>query len=133
MAPFRGSFISWLTFCTDPPPPIFRIAAKRKRNRVEISNSQNFLVSMISTSILNKKKIHDIGCTPLFELGWNDPTVTYSWYTWNQDICQIKMPKCNTLIWLNAKSIWFHVDSIQLQQKPFMPAGTAPSKCKYFF
>ena len=70
-APFRGSFISRLTFCTDPP--IFRIAATRKRNGVEISNSQNFLVSMISTSILNKKKIHDIGCTPLFELGWNDP------------------------------------------------------------
>ena len=56
-----------------PTPPIFRIAATQKRNRVEISNSQNFLVSMISTSILNKKKIHDIGCTPLFELGWNDP------------------------------------------------------------
>ena len=56
-----------------PTPPIFRIAAKRKQNGVEISNSQNFLVSMISTSILNKKKIHDIGCTPLFELGWNDP------------------------------------------------------------
>ena len=58
-----------------PTPPIFQIAATRKRNGVEISNSQNFLVSMISTSILNKKKIHDIGCTPLFELGWNDPTV----------------------------------------------------------
>ena len=56
-----------------PTPPIFQIAATRKRNGVEISNSQNFLVSMISTSILNKKKIHDIGCTPLFELGWNDP------------------------------------------------------------
>ena len=54
-------------------PPIFQIAATRKRNGVEISNLQNFLVSMISTSILNKKKIHDIGCTPLFELGWNDP------------------------------------------------------------
>ena len=25
--------------------------------------------------ILNKKKIHDVGCTPLFELGWNDPYV----------------------------------------------------------
>ena len=104
MAPFRGSFILRLTFCTDPPPyilncrhaktkrswdlnslsfrdspfaptppPIFWIAATRKRNGVEISNSQNFLVSMISTSILKKKKIHDIGCTPLFELGWNDP------------------------------------------------------------
>ena len=60
-----------------PTPPIFRIAATRKRNGVEISNSQNFLVSMISTSILNKKKIHDIGCTPLFELGWNDPHVKY--------------------------------------------------------
>ena len=58
-----------------PTPPIFRIAATRKRNGVEISNSQNFLVSMISTGILNKKKIHDIGCTPLFELGWNDPEV----------------------------------------------------------
>ena len=73
MAPFRGSFIPRLTFCADPP--IFRIAATRKRNGVEISNSQNFLVSMISTSILDKKKIHDIGCTPLFELGWNDPYV----------------------------------------------------------
>ena len=71
MAAFRGSFIPRLTFCADPP--IFRIAATRKRNGVEISNSQNFLVSMISTSLLNKKKIHDIGCTPLFELGWNDP------------------------------------------------------------
>ena len=38
-------------------------------------------------------------------------------------VCQIKMPKCNTLIWLNTKSIWFHVDSIQPQQMPFMPAG----------
>ena len=75
MAPFRGSFISRLTSYTDPP--IFRIAATRKRNGVEISNSQNFLVSMISTSILNKKKIHDIGCTPLFELGWNDPDVIH--------------------------------------------------------
>ena len=76
MAPFRGSFIPRLTFCTDPP--IFRIAATRKRNGVEISNLQNFLVSMISTSILNKKKIHDIGCTPLFELGWNDPHVIFA-------------------------------------------------------
>ena len=32
---------------------------------------------MISTSILNKKKIHDIGCTPLFELGWNDPEMDF--------------------------------------------------------
>ena len=56
-----------------PTPPIFRIAATRKRNGVEISNSQNFLVSMVSTSVLNKKKLHDIGCTPLFESGWNDP------------------------------------------------------------
>ena len=62
-----------------PTPPIFRIAATRKRNGVEISNSQNFLVSMISTSILNKKKIHDIGCTPLFELGWNDPRGYSRW------------------------------------------------------
>ena len=23
--------------------------------------------------MLNKKNTHDIGCTPLFELGWNDP------------------------------------------------------------
>ena len=52
-----------------PAPSIFRIAATRKRNGVEISNSQNFLVSMIYTSILSKKRIHDIGCTPLFELG----------------------------------------------------------------
>ena len=52
-------------------PLIFRIAATRKRNGVEVSNSQNFLVSMISTSILNKKKIHFGWCTPLFELGWN--------------------------------------------------------------
>ena len=57
-----------------PTPPIFRIAATQKRNGVEISNSQNFLVSMISTSILNKKKIHDIGCTPLFELGCSSYT-----------------------------------------------------------
>ena len=29
-----------------PPPPIFRIAAMRKQNGVEILNSQNFLVSI---------------------------------------------------------------------------------------
>ena len=29
-----------------PPPPIFRIAAMRKENGVEILNSQNFLVSI---------------------------------------------------------------------------------------
>ena len=45
-----------------PTPPIFRIAATRKRNGVEISNSQNFLVSMISTSIL-KGTSHD----PIFQ------------------------------------------------------------------
>ena len=53
------------------PPNISNCGHAKKRNGDEISNSQNFLVSMISTSILNKKKIHDIGCTPLFELGWN--------------------------------------------------------------
>ena len=69
-----------LSFCDSLfalTPPIFQIAATRKRNGVEISNSQNFLVSMISTSTLNKKKIHDIGCTPLFELGWNDPSILF--------------------------------------------------------
>ena len=79
-----------------PTPPIFRIAATRKRNGVEISNSQNFLVSMISTSILNKKKIHDIGCTPLFELGWNDPAVgiratpvlVYLWFVVSPRVAQ---------------------------------------------
>ena len=31
---------------------------------------------MISISKLNKKKINDIGCTPLFELSWNNPHVS---------------------------------------------------------
>ena len=35
---------------------------------------------MISTSLLNKKKIYYVWCTPLFELGWNDPVVVNSFY-----------------------------------------------------
>ena len=70
MAPLRWSFISRRVLMVDPPK--FQIAAIRKRNGVRVSNFQDFLVSVISTSMLNKKKIHDIGCTPLFELGWND-------------------------------------------------------------
>ena len=54
-------------------PHKFQIAAIRKRNGFTVSNFQDFLVSMISTSVLNKKKIYFVWCTPLFELGWNDP------------------------------------------------------------
>ena len=63
-----------LSFCYSlfAPTPMFRIAATRKRNGVEIWNLHNFLVSMISTSVLNKKKIHDVGCTPVW-VGMNDP------------------------------------------------------------
>ena len=71
MAPLRWSFISRHVLMVDPPK--FQIAAIQKWNGVRVSNFQDFLVSVISTSMLNKKKIHDIGCTPLFELGWNDP------------------------------------------------------------
>ena len=58
-------------------PRKFQIAAIRKRNGFTVSNFQDFLVSMISTSVLNKKKIYFVWCTPLFELGWNDPMIRY--------------------------------------------------------
>ena len=60
-------------------PHKIQIAAIRKRNGVRVSNFQNFLVLMISTSVLNKKKIKSMlygvhpclswaGMTPLFLL-----------------------------------------------------------------
>ena len=74
MAPLRWSFISRCVLMVYPPK--FQIAAIRKQNGVRVTNFQDFLVSVISTSMLNKKKIHGIGCIPLFELGWNDPKAT---------------------------------------------------------
>ena len=71
MAPLRWSFISRRVLRSTPHK--FQIAAIRKRNGFTVSNFQDFLVSMISTSVLNKKKIYFVWCTPLFELGWNDP------------------------------------------------------------
>ena len=71
MTPYRWYFTSRRVFKVDPRK--FQIAAIRKRNGVRVSNFQDFLVSMISTSVLNKKKIYFVWCTPLFELGWNDP------------------------------------------------------------
>ena len=58
------------------PPPIFRIAAMRKQNGAEILTSQNFLVSMISTSILNKKKNpwHRVYIPVWVELEWPSKT-----------------------------------------------------------
>ena len=76
MASLRWSFISRHVLMVDPPK--FQIAAIRKRNGVRVSNFQDFLVSVISTSMLNKKKIHDIGCTPPVWVGLEWPYFFFS-------------------------------------------------------
>ena len=47
------------------PPLNLKLLPFENEMELKVSNFQDFLVSMISTSLLNKKKIHDIGCTPL--------------------------------------------------------------------
>ena len=54
MASLRWSFISRCVLKVDPPK--FQIATIWKSNGVRVSNFQDFLVSVISTSIPNKKK-----------------------------------------------------------------------------